>query len=318
MRNTLDQVRLVLALAALLVLLAAALLVPLTVARALLPLRRITEVARSITHGDRGQRLHPLQPATELGRTAVAFDDMLDAVVGAEARAVGSEARLRDFLSDAAHELRTPLTGAQASAEHLLREDPPRADREALLLSLVRETRRAGRLVEDMLLMARIDRGLDLERRLVDLRALAQQVVDARQIAHPGVGLSVTGPEILVNADADRMTQVIGNLVDNAAYAANGHGRVELVVWRDGSSGRVGLDVSDDGPGVPTAARERIFERMVRLDEARSSHQGGAGLGLPIARGIARAHGGDLRCVAAVGAGARFSLELPSAGGASA
>lgn len=317
--DTLGQVRLALVVGALLVLLVAALTVPLVVARALRPLDRITEVARSITRGDRQRRLDPQQPASELGRTAVAFDEMLDEVVGAEQRALGSEHRLRDFLSDAAHELRTPLTGVQAAAEHLLREDPARPEREEVLTGLIRQSRRAGRLVDDMLLMARIDRGLELEDAdlmSLDLRELAEQVAGDRTLTRSRARIMVTGVAGTVSADRDRLAQVVGNLVDNALRATRGSGRIEMQV--SGSTDVpaqpvVLLDVRDDGPGVPEAERERIFERLVRLDQARNAQDAGAGLGLPIARGIARAHGGDLACLPAEH-GAWFRLTLPAAG----
>lgn len=316
-RATVAQVRLVLGVVALAVLLLAGLAVPWLVGRALSPLDRITEVARQITRGDRQRRLDPHPATSELGRTATAFDEVLDAVVGAEQRAIASEQRLRTFLSDAAHDLRTPLTGAQAAAEHVLREDPPRAERERVLTTLVRETRRAGRLVEDMLLMTRIDQGLELRRERLRLGTVAAEELAARELGLPGVTLTLDdgGPDgaagTEVVADRDRLSRLVGNLVDNAAQA--GAARVAVQVASDPVGGQVVLAVEDDGPGVPPADRERIFERMVRLDEARSG-AGGSGLGLPIALGIARAHGGDLVCGDAVrGSGARFELRLPAA-----
>jgi two-component system, OmpR family, sensor kinase len=303
---TVTQVRVVLVATALVVLLLAALAVPLVVSRALRPLDRITEVARSITRGDRGRRLDPTTPTSELGRTATAFDEMLDEVVGAEQRAVASEQRLRTFLSDAAHDLRTPITGVQAAAEHVLRDDPPRDERERVLTTLIRESRRAGRLVDDMLLITTIDAGLSLRRDPVDLLALARDVVAARELSHPGLDLRAEGEAVVVTGDRDRLARALGNLVDNALGVA----REAVVVTVRSGTGRAGLEVVDDGPGVPPAERERIFDRMVRLDAARRS--GGAGLGLPIARGIARAHGGDVTCTdAPTGAGAVFALVLP-------
>lgn len=304
---TVTQVRLVLVATALLVLLLAGLAVPVVVSRALAPLDRITEVARSITRGDRGRRLDPTVPTSELGRTATAFDEMLDEVVGAEQRARASEQRLRTFLSDAAHDLRTPITGVQAAAEHVLRDDPPRDERERVLTTLIRESRRAGRLVDDMLLITTIDAGLQLRREPVDLQTLARDVVAARELSHPGVELRAAGEAVTVPGDRDRLARALGNLVDNALGVA----RSTVVVTVRSGGGRAGFEVDDDGPGVPPADRERVFDRMVRLDGSRRS--GGAGLGLPIARGIARAHGGDVTCHdVATGPGARFSLVLPS------
>lgn len=321
-QRTLEQVRVALLAGALAVLLVAALVLGPVVGGALRPLDQITALARSIGHGDRGDRLRPDRPGTELGTTAQAFDEMLDAVEGAEQHALEAERRLRDFLSDAAHELRTPLAGLQAAGEHLLRTNPPREEREQTLVTLLRESRRAGRLVDDMLLMARIDSGLPLERRDVDLAAVAGAVVEARRLRSSSTRLAVQvmpGAAARVDADPDRVAQVVGNLVDNAVRAAGPHGRVRVEIGPgsgpgpglDLADGLAVLDVVDDGPGIAVADRERVFERLVRLEGGRSRQDSGAGLGLPIARGIARAHGGDLVVVGGGGAGARFRLTLP-------
>jgi signal transduction histidine kinase len=298
---------------ALVVLLAAAHALWPVVGAALAPLARITGVARAITAGDRGRRLRPDRPGTELGRTAAAFDDMLDGLEGAEGRALASEARLRDFVSDAAHELRTPVTGMRSTSEHLLRADPPREERERLLISLVREADRAGRLVEDLLLMARIDRGLELTRAPVHTGELVAECVTPREVARPDLTITVHGEDAVVDGDRHQLAQVLANLVDNADQATGGRGRVTVTTARE--PGLVVVEVEDDGPGVPEADRERIFERLTRLDDARERRSGGVGLGLAIARGIARAHGGDLTChQARQGTGARFRLVLPVGG----
>ncbi|MBF4160256.1 sensor histidine kinase [Nocardioides acrostichi] len=313
--RTMAQVRLALVIAALLVLAAAAVVAPVVVGRSLRPLDQITTVARSITDGDRRRRLHPSRGDTELGRTATAFDEMLDAITGAEQRATESEQRLRTFLSDVAHELRTPATSVQAAAEHLLRDDPDRHEREATTLALIREARRAGRLVDDMLLMSRIDTGLTLDLHEVDVAALVDGVVTARA-SRGGATTTVDdrAPAALaVHADADRVAQVLHNLLSNAERAAGPRGRVVCEISARGSWAR--LDVVDSGPGVSRANAEYVFERLVRLDAARDGASGGSGLGLAIARGIARAHGGDVRWVQpGAGEGARFRLTLPLAG----
>ena len=324
-QRTLEQVRIALLAGALAVLLAAALVLGPVIGGALRPLDQITALARSIREGDRGDRLHPDRPNTELGTTAKAFDEMLDSVEGAEQQALAAERRLRDFLSDAAHELRTPLAGLQAAGEHLLRANPPREEREQTLVTLLRESRRAGRLVDDMLLMARIDSGLPLEHRAVDLTAVAEAVVEARRLRASSTRLEVRSAAsgaVLVHADPDRVAQVVGNLVDNAVRAAGPHGQVRLEVGPspdldltglDLAGGLAVLDVVDDGPGIAPADRERVFERLVRLDDGRSRQDSGAGLGLPIARGIARAHGGDLVVVDnGSRGGTRFRLTLPT------
>lgn len=214
-------------------------------------------------------------------------------------------------MSDAAHELRTPLTGVQAAAERLLLADPGRAVREQLSVTVIQEARRASRLVEDMLTMARIDQGLDLHRRPAELLALTRSTVQTKQLSHPGARISVDGHPVQVLVDADRYTQVLDNLLDNAIHAAGPHATIGVGISTNDAD--VQVDVVDDGPGIAAADNERIFDRLVRADPARTSHTGGYGLGLPIARGIARAHGGDLTLAPHRGAGARFRLTLPVA-----
>jgi signal transduction histidine kinase len=280
----------------------------LTTRVALAPLDAMTAVARSITGGDRGRRLAPARTDTELGRTAAAFDAMLDELEGAEAAARASEARTRRFVADAAHELRTPIAGVQAVAEAALAPDMAPEDRERLHLLMLRESRRAGRLVDDLLVLARLDAGLELRREPVDLLELARTEAERAQLVAPDQQVEVRGEPVTVTGDASRLAQVLGNLLDNARRHA-GPGAVTVTV---SSGDRATLLVTDDGPGVDPADRERIFDRLVRLDEARGE-DGGAGLGLAIARGIARVHGGDLRCVdPPAGRGAAFELWLPA------
>lgn len=274
----------------------------LTTRLALAPLDAMTALARSITRGDRGRRLAPARTDTELGRAAAAFDDMLDELEGAERQARASEARTRQFVADAAHELRTPLAGVQAVAEAAMAPELSAEERERLHLLLLRESHRAGRLVDDLLVMARIDAGIELRRQPVELLDLARTEVERARLLDPDRSITVDGAQVHVSGDPARLGQVLANLIDNARR----HGSVAVHV------GGAGVLVTDDGPGVPPADRERIFDRLVRLDESRTTHSGGAGLGLAIARGIARAHGGDLRCVEPPdGTGAAFLLTLP-------
>jgi len=276
----------------------------LTTRVALAPLDAMTALARSITRGDRGRRLSPARADTELGRTAAAFDDMLDALEGAERQARESEARTRRFVADAAHELRTPLAGVQAVAEAAVTPGLDTDERDRLHLLLLRESHRAGRLVDDLLVMARIDAGIELRPEPVELLALVRTEVDRVRLRAPGRAIEVTGSPVTVHADPARLAQVLANLLDNAR-------RYGAVTVRVGPGPQV--RVSDDGPGVAPADRERIFDRLVRLDEARTAHDGGAGLGLAIARGIARASGGELRCTdPPPGGGAVFELTLPA------
>jgi signal transduction histidine kinase len=286
---------------------AAGVVMMLTTRVALAPLDAMTALARSITSGDRGRRLAPTRTDTELGRTAAAFDAMLDELEGAEATARASEARTRRFVADAAHELRTPIAGVQAVAEAAIAPGMPPEDRERLHLLLLRESRRAGRLVDDLLVLARLDAGMELRREPVDLLELARAEAERAQLVAPDQQVEVRGEPVTVPGDASRLAQVLGNLLDNARRHA-GPGAVTVTV---SAGDPATVLVTDEGPGVLPADRERIFDRLVRLDEARGDY-GGAGLGLAIARGIARAHGGDLRCVDPPSSrGAAFELVLP-------
>ncbi|QJY44889.1 HAMP domain-containing sensor histidine kinase [Pseudonocardia broussonetiae] len=279
----------------------------LTTRVALAPLDGMTALARSITRGDRGRRLAPVRTDTELGRTAAAFDAMLDELEGAERQARESEARTRRFVADAAHELRTPLAGVRAVAEAAAAPGLGAEERDRLHLLLLRESHRAGRLVDDLLVLARLDAGLELRREPVELLALAGTEVERLRMRAPDREITVSGEPVTVTGDPVRLAQVLANLLDNAhRYAPAG----AAVAVRVGPGARV--EVADTGPGVPPAERERIFDRLVRLDEARTAHDGGAGLGLAIARGIARAHGGELRLADTAGPGATFVLTLPA------
>jgi signal transduction histidine kinase len=275
---------------------------------ALAPLDAMTGLARSIAAGRRGGRLQPQRADTELGRTATAFDEMLDALEGAEhasrqaeAAARRSEDRMREFVADAAHELRTPVAGLQTAAETLIQLGPSAAaaQREELELLLVRESRRAGTLVADLLELSRIDAGLQLHLAPVDLRQLAEAQAARLRLVAPDVAVEIVG-SATVTADADRLTQVLTNLVDNARQAGAHTLRITV--------SPTGVLVEDDGPGVPPPARDRIFARLVH-----GPHSKGAGLGLAIARGIAEAHGGNLTVGDRADGqrGAAFYLRLP-------
>ncbi len=308
-------------------LLIAALLLVAVSRAALRPLDRLTALANGITTGDRGRRLHPDRTDTELGRAASAFDGMLDALETSERRAQQAadtaqraETATRRFLVDAAHELRTPIAGIQVAAEQLASSASQRQDddaargqyrRASLLLS---DARRAGRLVSDMLDLSRIDAGLPLDLHDVDLAAVADAEADRAAMLAPQVTISRTGLTALnVKADPTRLAQIMSNLLDNARrYTPPGGAiTVELRTHDDAAE----VTVTDTGPGIPDDERDRIFERLVRLDAGRARDHGGAGLGLAIARALARAHGGELACLPHQG-GAQFRLSMPVDGGA--
>ena len=294
--HTLAQLRTVELAAGAGVLVVTGLLLTRVVSGALAPLARMSTVAGRIAAGNRGERLRPDIPGTDLGRTAVAFDRMVDALEA-------SELRMRAFLADASHDLRTPIAGVIATADALLRDDPDRAERERRLVAMVREAHRAGRLVDDLLLMTRLD-GADpaaeLRRQPVDLAVLAEDVVATQRLL--GADIEAVTEPASVEGDPEQLTRVLTNLADNARRAGR---RVLITVRRDG--GQATVEVTDDGPGIQPADRDRVFERFVRLEAG----PGRNGLGLPIARAVARAHGGELTCEDAP-AGARFVLRMPA------
>ncbi|TFD52752.1 HAMP domain-containing histidine kinase, partial [Cryobacterium frigoriphilum] len=271
----------------------------------------------------------------------------------AAAGAAAAEDRMRQLLADVSHELRTPVAGLQATAETLLRDNPARPQREQLMVGMIQQTHRAGRLVADLLLMTRLDQaagaGADAVAgagaasgqrmlRQVNLTELATRIVAEQRLLAPECSLDLTASgAVWVHGDAERLSQVLTNLLDNARHAAGPGGgiRVDVVgtnvaganvagayldgAYLDGTNAagaaEACLSVTDSGPGVAPADRERIFERFVRLDESRASNRGGSGLGLPIARALVRAHAGTLTCVARrpgeTPTGARFELVLP-------
>lgn len=301
------------------------------VSRAMLaPLDRLTDLARDITTGDRGRRLRPDRPRTELGRAASAFDDMLDELEDSEKRAQRAaeaarraEAAVRRFLADAAHELRTPIAGMQAAAEQIagnvgqdvgpdvgldtVEPEVLRQHRRATLL--LTEARRATRLVTDMLDLSYIDAGLPLELKDIDLVGIVDTQLDRAALLAPQLNLGRTGVDTLtVRADPTRLAQILSNLLDNSRRYTPPGGSITVHVA--GLGERAEVTVADTGIGVRSADAERIFDRLVRLDSARGRDHGGAGLGLPIARALADAHGGRLSCIPQDG-GACFRLVLP-------
>lgn len=304
-----------------------ALLVGLAAARALAPLQRMTATAQLIARGDRGRRLRPDRPQTELGQAAAAFDSMLDALETAEsdarqaaAAAQRAEANTRRFLSDAAHELRTPIAGIQALAQQLTADTGNAARRRRFATLLTVETRRAARLVGDLLDIARIDAGVALRCEDVDLAEIAAAEVEraAMLAPHLTVRLSGDGRALPVHADPQRIAQILSNLLDNACRHTPQGGEIIVRTGRREHDLEVAeVTVVDTGPGVPDSDRERIFDRLVRLDDARNRDSGGAGLGLSIARALAQAHHGGLECLPSQ-TGAAFRLSLPLAPGESA
>lgn len=279
---------------------------------ALRPLQVMVERANRIAGGERGLRMASPVTTTEVGQTAAAIDEMLNELEDSEMRAMAAESsakasavQMQSFLSDAAHELKTPLAGIQAAAESLMQlPDEAFEEREQLSFLLAREANRGGQLVNSLLEAARVDAGPELRPESLDLGDLAAAEKRRMALTHPRIDVVVQGPNLLVSADRQGITSVLRNLVDNGARAAAPDGALLVDLSTRPAQGdkpeMAVVRVLDSGPGIAPEDRDRVFGRLVRLSSTASTTKG-SGLGLPIARGYARAHGGDVRYLADCG-----------------
>ena len=278
----------------------------LVVGRALAPVERMRRQAAAVTATSLAERLDEPPTRDEIGRLARTLNGMLD-------RLQSAQATQRRFISDASHELKSPLATLRQYAE-VARTHPERVSEQELGEVVLEEGARLERLVQGMLVLARADEGaLRPEPVDVDLDDLLLE--EARRMRGAGLAVDTSGVRATrVRGDAALLAQLVRNLVDNAArHARTG---IALAVSPDGSGGRVALTIDDDGDGIPLADRDRVFDRFVRLDDARARDTGGSGLGLSIVREIARAHGGAVRVEDAPTGGARLRVELPAAASA--
>jgi two-component system, OmpR family, sensor kinase len=215
-------------------------------------------------------------------------------------------ARQRRFVSDASHELRTPLTAVRGQLEVLARQPRPDAGEVRRVERVVgAELARIERLVDDLLTLARLDEEAPLRRRRFELTPFLRGFAESRSAAGAVLAESPAGT---LDADPDRLTQVLRNLAANARRAAGPGGRVEVSAGAHG--GRLAILVDDDGPGIPPGERERVFDRFHRSEVARDRDSGGSGLGLAIARSIVELHGGRIRVEDSPLGGARLRVEL--------
>jgi two-component system OmpR family sensor kinase len=284
------------------------------VRRGLRPLRQMAGTADAIASGDLTRRVPEGRAGTEVGRLGSALNEMLGQIEGAFSEKSASEERLRQFVADASHELRTPLTSIRGYAELLGRGGfADEAGRNKALKRIEEEATRMGGLVEDLLLLAELDRGRPLRHEPVDLhRISADAVGDSNAVAHDHALLLVPGPPVVVLGDAERLAQVAHNLVRNAlAHTPAG----TTVRVSTGVQGRMGyVEVADDGPGIPPGQADRVFDRFYQADRSRSG--GGTGLGLAIVRAIAEALGGSAEVVDPASAqevGATLRVNIPLA-----
>ncbi|MFG3555716.1 sensor histidine kinase [Micromonospora sp. NPDC047557] len=290
---------LVIGLPAMLLLIGAA--VFLFVGRSLRPVEAIRRRVAGITARDLHARVPVPQAHDEVAALAQTMNSMLD-------RLQTAATSQRRFVADASHELRSPLATLQAGLDRLTMTPLPGANDDLVRL-MRRESQRLGRLVADLLLLARIDEnGLTLRREDVDLDDLAYTERDHLAARRPDLTVRTQLTPVRVTGDAHDLGRALRNLADNAAH----HARHEVLIRVGAEDGWGCLEVTDDGPGVPAAQRERIFERFVRLDESRARADGGSGLGLPITREIVAAHGGTVRVLP--GPGMTIQIRLPLTG----
>ena len=275
------------------------------------PIKRMTRTAGAIAAGDLSQRVPEERTGTEAAELGDALNSMMTTIEGAFTEKEASEARLRRFVADASHELRTPVTTIRGYAE-LYRHGglTGTADLDLAMRRTEQETVRMASLVDDLLLLARLDEGRPLERHAVDLGVLGiDAAADGRAVAPDRAVTADVTEGVMVDGDEDRLRQVLGNLVGNALVHTPAGTTVSVRVHNGG--GRAVVEVQDDGPGMPEDVAVRAFERFSRADASRSRHGGGAGLGLAIVQAIVTAHGGDVRLVSAPGAGTTVRVELP-------
>ena len=253
------------------------------------PLTRIEETAERIAAGDLTERVPGYRERTEVGRLAAALNGMLGQIERAFHARTESEATLRRFVSDASHELRTPLATIRGHAElwrnGLMHEG---RDPDTLVARIESESLRMGELVDDMLLLARLDQARPLERRPVDLLSIATDAVIDAESRQPERPVSLhhepgRQPPVVVGDEA-RLRQVAANLVSNALAHTPVTSAIEILVSARGGS--VSLTVSDAGPGMPPEVLGKVFDRFYRADKGRARDQGGTGLGLAIVKSL--------------------------------
>ncbi|WLQ44935.1 HAMP domain-containing sensor histidine kinase [Streptomyces laculatispora] len=251
-------------------------------------------------------------PRTEVGQVGTALNQMLGHVEDALTRRQASEERLRHFAADASHELRTPVANIRGHAELALRHHGPvPAEVRHALERIDAEARRMTRLVDDLLLLARLDAGRPLEHEPVDLTLLILNATEDARAAGPGHRWLLDLPEepVTVAGDAHRLQQAIGNLLANARTHTPPDTDVTIALTTDRAS--VSLSVSDNGPGIPEELQPEVFGRFVRADHARSRSTGSTGLGLAIVRAVITAHGGTATVTSSPGH-TTFRLTLPN------
>jgi two-component system OmpR family sensor kinase len=279
------------------------------------PLDRMATTAGEIAAGDLDQRVTDATPRTEVGRLGLALNGMLARLEGAFAEREASEGRLRQFLSDASHELRTPLASIRGYAE-LFRVGAVREpdDVKKAMGRIEDEAARMGTLVEDLLVLARLDEAPEKHHAPVDVALIAEDAVEDARAVDPARPITIGGArEAVVHGDDGQLRQVLTNLVRNALVHTPPGTSVEVTTTVAG--GHVEIEVRDHGDGLPSEDPDAIFGRFWRAEGGRTRGRSGAGLGLAIVAAIVHGHEGSVRAANAPDGGASFVVRLPLAGG---
>jgi two-component system OmpR family sensor kinase len=285
------------------------------VRRGLRPLDEMATTAGAIASGDLSKRVPHTESHTEVGRLGQALNTMLTEIEGAFAARTASEERLRRFLADASHELRTPLTSIRGYAEIFDRGARDRPEDLATSMRHIHsEANRMSELVDDLLLLARLDRERPLAHDQVELTGVTAAAVDAARVKAPDRTVTFAPlAAVVVTGDDHRLRQVIDNLLANALNHTPAGTPIDVSVRAEGDTAV--LTVADQGPGIAPADRDHIFEPFHRADPSRARATGGVGLGLAIVSAIATAHGGAVGVDSVPGSGASFWVRLPLAVG---
>ncbi|WP_199254439.1 sensor histidine kinase [Mycolicibacterium mengxianglii] len=319
--DTMIRVLLIFAVVAVVAVVVAAGLGVIVIRRALAPLNRVAATAAQVANLplDRGEVTLPVRvperdanPKTEVGQMGSALNRMLDHISAALSTRQASETRVRKFVADASHELRTPLTAIRGYSELAQRRSDEVPDEVAHAMGRVAsEAERMTHLVEDLLLLARLDSGRPLEREPVDLSQLAVDAVSDAHIAGPDHEWNLDLPEepVVVTGDAARLQQVLTNLLANARTHTGPGTTVTVTLTADAHHAEV--RVVDDGPGIPPELQSEVFERFARGDSSRSRKGGSTGLGLAIVAAVVKAHNGTIDLRSRPGC-TEFSVMLPT------
>jgi two-component system OmpR family sensor kinase len=277
------------------------------------PLANVEETAERIAEGDLTARLPDVKPNTEVGRLVNTLNTMLGRIEESFAARVESESKLRRFVADASHELRTPITAIRGFAE-LHRQGAVSGEEKTkeLIGRIENESKRMGSLVEDLLLLARLDQSREMKSEPVNLTKLVSDAVESARAAGPNhiVNFDKSSEDIYALGDNDRIHQVVANLLANARTHTPAGTVIDVTVKQDVDGVRI--RIADNGPGLSKADQGRIFERFYRADASRVRTDGeGTGLGLSIVDAVMRAHAGHVSVESELGKGAAFTLFFP-------